>query len=230
MIIGNGMLARAFEDLYKNDDSHIVFASGVSNSNEKLDKNFKREEMLLINTLSESKGKTIIYFSTCSVYDSSLANSLYVYHKLHMERIIREKATSYMIIRLPQVIGITSSPTIVNFIFNKINNGEKFSIFNRTVRNFVDVEDISKIVNYLIKNRLFLNNIINLASTQYTSIYQVVLYLEKIIGKRAVYDIEDKGSKYFIDVSNLLDIYKELDIKFNEHYMEKVINKYYAIK
>lgn len=230
MIIGNGMLARAFEDLYKNDDSHIVFASGVSNSNEKLDKNFKREEMLLINTLSESKGKTIIYFSTCSVYDSSLANSLYIYHKLHMERIIREKATSYMIIRLPQVIGITSSPTIVNFIFNKINNGEKFSIFNRTVRNFVDVEDISKIVNYLIKNRLFLNNIINLASTQYTSIYQVVLYLEKIIGKRAVYDIEDKGSKYFIDVSNLLDIYKELDIKFNEHYMEKVINKYYAIK
>ena len=230
MIIGNGMLAKAFESFHKRTYNYIIFASGVSNSNETSFENFNREKELLLEVLEQYKDKTIVYFSSCSIYDSSLTNSLYVYHKMCMERLVRENSKNYLIARLPQVIGKTYSPTIVNFLFNKIKNRECFSIFGKAHRNFIDVDDVVKVTNYLLKEGLFINSLVNLASTHHTSMYELILYLEKISNQRAFYNVENKGSRYFIDVSILQDVYQKLGIKFDKDYVEKVINKYYAIK
>ena len=46
MIVGNGMMANAFA-MRKNDEKHIIFASGVSNSTETSWEAFLREERLL---------------------------------------------------------------------------------------------------------------------------------------------------------------------------------------
>ena len=46
MIIGNGLLAKAFIE-YKNNDEIVIFASGVSNSLEEKQSEFKRETDLL---------------------------------------------------------------------------------------------------------------------------------------------------------------------------------------
>jgi hypothetical protein len=51
MLIGKGMIANIFSS-YKNDDNILIFASGVSNSNEKNKQEFLREKNL-INTYLE---------------------------------------------------------------------------------------------------------------------------------------------------------------------------------
>ena len=85
MIIGNGLLAKAFSD-FENNEKILIFASGVSNSNETRRQEFEREEILLRKGLTTHKDKLIIYFSTCSVYEPSTNYREYTRHKLDMEK------------------------------------------------------------------------------------------------------------------------------------------------
>ena len=62
MIIGNGLRAKAFNS-YGNDNKLLIFASGVSNSNETSSKAFDREKKLLLDALNNQSGKKFIYFS-----------------------------------------------------------------------------------------------------------------------------------------------------------------------
>ena len=61
MVIGNGLIASAFER-YKNNDDIIIFASGVSNSQETSELAFNREINLMKRYLNLDK--KLIYFST----------------------------------------------------------------------------------------------------------------------------------------------------------------------
>ena len=69
MIIGNGLIANVFGD-YKENDNYVIFASGVSDSTNMDESAFKREEQLLNEITTLYKEKIIIYFSTCSIYDT----------------------------------------------------------------------------------------------------------------------------------------------------------------
>ena len=46
MVIGNGLLAKEF-NFYKNNEQIVIFASGVSNSKEKIQNNFYSVDLLL---------------------------------------------------------------------------------------------------------------------------------------------------------------------------------------
>ena len=81
MVIGNGMIAKRFSS-YGDDKDILVFASGVSNSSSTGDVEYTREEALLSKAIQDNPHKTILYFSTCSIYDPSLQESMYVKHKL----------------------------------------------------------------------------------------------------------------------------------------------------
>ena len=81
MVIGNGMLAKAF-GAFKDNPEVVIFASGVSNSKETNNDSFKREEKLLNKVISENNNSIIVYFSTCSVYDDSVNETNYVLHKI----------------------------------------------------------------------------------------------------------------------------------------------------
>ena len=92
MIIGNGLIASLFTDC--DQENIIFFASGVSNSLETQKEEFLREENLIRKTITENPNKIFIYFSTCSIYYSSKAESQYVLHKLKMEQIITQLCSS----------------------------------------------------------------------------------------------------------------------------------------
>lgn len=228
MIIGSGMLAKSFGnyDNYHNDV--IFFASGVSNSKENNQLEFEREKKLLLEYLNLSDEKKFIYLSTCSLYDSTQTNSHYVHHKMNMERLVREHSNNYLIARLPQVVGKTNSPTLINYIHSKILNNEAFSIWHKSARNLIDVEDVSRVINYILLNNLFQNETINIASEEYTKIYEIVALLERIIGKRANFEVLDYGSSYFIDVSKMKYCYENLGIKFDNHYVLNMLKRYYS--
>lgn len=104
MVIGNGMIAKRFSS-YQDNDKFILFASGVSNSKNIDLSEYNRETELLKKTVTENPGKTLVYFSTCSIYDPEEQTGLYVRHKIEKEDYIRQYADRYFIFRVSNIVG-----------------------------------------------------------------------------------------------------------------------------
>lgn len=140
MIIGNGLIARAFQASSFDFTRSVVFASGVSNSLTANESDFLREYKTIESI--ESCELTVIYFSTLSIYDSSRNRSSYVAHKLRTENIIKKRFTNSIILRLPEVFGETRNPnTLHSFLYQEVRKGTRENIWP-VHRNIIDVEVI----------------------------------------------------------------------------------------
>ena len=129
MIIGNGDIASVLED----KKNITYFASGVSNSSETRDSEFKRELDLL---LKQDRNQKIVYFSSLCVFYS---DTPYAQHKRMMEEVVKSNFR-YTIMRLGNITWGDNPHTIINFFKNKIKNKEKFEIKD-THRYLVDKEE-----------------------------------------------------------------------------------------
>lgn len=228
MIIGTGMIARAFSN-YQDNGNIIIFASGVSNSQEKNAEVFQREKSLLLDNLKQFKDKKFIYFSTCSIEDPSMQESMYVIHKRAMEELIHETHSNYHTFRLPQVVGKTHSPTIIHYLYEKIITGDHFDLWYNSSRNLIDVDDIVKIADAIITQNLYQNEILNIASTQSMDVVQIVEIIETICQKKGNYTRVEKGIRYTIDISEIKPLLDDLHIRFDDEYIHKTISKYYHV-
>ena len=225
MVVGTGLLAKAFLE-YANDDNIIVFASGVSNSKEISRDEFNREEKLLDFYLEKyGKNKHFVYFSTCSVYDTYFERSEYSKHKINMEKIIIEKAFSYNIFRLPQVLGKNNKNQLIGFLYESIKMEKTFQLFD-IERNIIDIQDIFIIIDKILKENIFKNHIINIANPKNIKVLDLVNILENIIDKKAKYSIVKKSGEFKIDVKDIESIISDLGI-FERNYLQNRIKKYY---
>lgn len=220
------MIAHAFLS-YAENQPIVIFASGVSNSQEIEPALFDRERELLEKTLLDHPEKTIVYFGTCSVDDPELHNSPYVQHKKAMEELIQKTHQHYFIFRLSQVTGKSKSPTLINYIVRKIENAEVFDVWKKSYRNIIDVEDVFKITDYLIRHQLYKNEITSIAAQKTTSIFEIVNSIEILSGKRACYREKDKGGRYEIDISKIAPYLDQADVNFCDDYINNVIKKYF---
>ena len=183
MIIGKGLIAKAFEK-YNDNDNVIIFSSGVSNSLETRQSEFEREESLLKEYLILNK--KLIYFSTVSVVDGSLKSS-YVNHKIKMEKLISDNHSNYLIFRLPIVIGSNANKiTFFNSLKNKIENSEQLKVFNVS-RYLIDVDDLSNTLPILIDDENEKNKTLNICFDNFSSVKDIIdrmeFYLEKTSDK-----------------------------------------------
>lgn len=227
MIIGNGLLANAFRERFLNNCEVFIFASGVSNSGENSGAAFEREKILLSQALKDSRGATLVYFSTCSIEDPDMQSTPYVRHKIAMEKLI-EDADSYFIFRLPQVVGVTKNPyTLTNFLYKRISENESFKVWKQAKRNLIDVEDIVKIAVYFIEHYTS-RKTINIANLYPVTILEIVRIFEAVLDKFAKYELIDAGSSYGIDIILDSDLLNQLNINFGEYYYERLIKKYYG--
>jgi nucleoside-diphosphate-sugar epimerase len=96
-----------------------------------------------------------------------------------------------------------------------------------STRNLVDIDDLFLTVDYILKNKLFINRIINVANPHNYTIPEIIHAFEKILKLRAVYDPLPKGTPFEMDVTEILPVYRELNISFAEPYLENLIKKYY---
>lgn len=178
MVIGNGLIAREFIE-FQTDSTILFFASGVSNSKSTDTNAFLREINLLKEMLSKYKNSMFVYFSTTSIYDDSLIDSAYVKHKILIESIIKTYAKSYIILRLSQVVGEGGNKTnLLNFLFEKIRNGERIDLWNKASRNLIDIEHVNKIAKHIIKDPAFINKTINIASSKNVLVYDLIKEIE----------------------------------------------------
>ncbi|XUY29653.1 NAD-dependent epimerase/dehydratase family protein [Agrobacterium sp. rho-8.1] len=226
MIIGRGLVASAFVPYFDSDQDVIVFAAGVSNSGETRGEEFLREEKMLRGYL-EAAGQ-LLYFGSCSVFDPEMANTQYVRHKLEMEALVGSY-TGNAIFRLPQVVGTSSNSNLLtNFLCQKIENGERFNVWKNARRNLIDVDDIAAIVTHMIRKGDPKEGVYNIASPFSVSILNIVEVFEKVLGKKAVYSLIDAGSGYDIDVPDVKRAASDLNISFDEDYIERTVRKYYG--
>ncbi len=222
MIIGNGLLGSAFIEF---DLPEVVFfASGVSNSSEISEKEFNREENLIHKILGDNPQKQFVYFSTCSIYDSSKNGSPYVLHKLKMEQIIINKASNYLILRVSNAVGKGGNPNLLmNYIYSSILNKKKITIHKNAKRNLIDVEDVVKISHNIISNNIK-NKIINIAFKENIAIENLVNNFEKILKTKTEKVYIEIGESYSIDIQNIKAYFRNTDVN---NYLENIINKYY---
>jgi len=226
MIIGNGLIAKAFAPQFAHDDQVAVFASGVSFSGEARDDQFDRERSLLREVLATRR--YVVYFSTCSVKDPELAETPYVVHKRAMEELVRQ-CERYAIFRLPQVVGVTLNPTtLTNYIFGKVSSGERFKIWLHARRNIIDVDDVASIGTSLLRSREADNATTNIVCPFSISVLDLVKTFEEVLDTKADYECVTAGGSYEIDATRAADVARSLGIAFDDDYIRRVIRKYYG--
>lgn len=229
MIIGNGLLARAFMPAFGGDAATIVFASGVSNSQETRAGQFGRERELLRAALRQ--GKYLVYFSTCSVYDAELAETPYVRHKRAMEELARGNRGPVAIFRLPQVVGRTDNPhTLTNYLHRQIASGAPFKVWLGARRNLIDAGDVCTIVCQLLASRPPDCLLCNVASPCSVSVLELVRVFEEVLGKAARYDAVAAGHGYPIEVGLAMAAAARAGVVFGPDYHAQLIRKYYAAR
>jgi len=225
MIVGNGLIA----SLFKNSDREnvIFFASGVSNSSETNSAQFHREENLIRETLKKSSGKLFIYFSTCSIYDSSKTNSPYVLHKLRMEEIIKNNAGKYLILRVSNAVGNGGNPNLlINYLVCSVKNNQKINVHTKATRNLIDSEDVRKITLKLIEENSF-NRIVNIAYPQNYSVIEILEILENHFKQKLNLNLIKEGSGYSISIPETENYFHKNNLENKEAYLCKILEKYY---
>lgn len=224
MVLGNGLIANSLLS-YKDNNDIIIFASGVSNSNEIDQYEFNREVKLLEELKIDNR--KLVYFSTCSIFDESLKDSPYVNHKINMENIIKDKFDKYLILRLPNIVSNSSNPnTSFNFFKKKINMGEEIICKKDSYRYFIDIDDISNISPIFIDSMKYNNDIVNIAFSNKENIYNFLLKMYSIVKKDPKIKIINGGCNYDIDNDVLLSEIKRLNYDIGSEYNSKLIKKY----
>ena len=227
MIIGSGMIAKRFGK-YADNQQVLVFASGVSNSVSKVADDYKREEQLLQNALRDHPEKMLVYFSTCSIYDPSLQQSVYVKHKLQMEDLIQSHASSYIIFRVSNPVGFTENRhTVLNYFATHIKEQKHFSLWQYASRNLVDMDDVFTICDHIIQNGGQRNSILNIANPVNYPVASIIQALENHFSIKGNYSLEKKGNSPLIDTTAIQSLFGLLQIEFNNNYLEALLQKYF---
>lgn len=218
MVIGNGSIATVFKNFSNKD--YVIFASGVSDSSEKRKKEFEREENLLKKIIKKFKNKTIIYFSTTSIYTKK---TKYVEHKKNMENILKTNS-NFLILRIPQIISKSGNKkNLINFLLLKILKGEIINVEMNTERSVLDIEDLKKIVYFLVNNKTK-NKCLNFSGVEFISVLSIIKIISNIIKIKAKINLINKKSKIY--KHNSL-IFKKINLNLSKRNYTKIILKKY---
>jgi nucleoside-diphosphate-sugar epimerase len=228
MIVGSGLIARAFAQQWQTREDVCLYAAGVSNSSGADAAEFARERLRLTAALgSQRDAEAFVYFGTCSVGDAELQHTPYVQHKLAMEALVWQHPRP-IIFRLPQVAGHTPNPhTLLNFLYARIARSEAFTVWQHAYRNIIDVSDVLSVARFWMDDPAARQQIVNIANPHCLSMLEIVHAMAQLVGKPAVYRCAERGYHYPIDVSAMLPFIAPSGIDFEHDYLPRVLRKYY---
>ena len=177
MIIGSGLLARAFPEYITSKDV-IIFASGVSNPEEKREEEFAREKDLLVSTMAEHPEKKLIYFGT-----TSIRHTPYVQHKHKMETLVQNHP-SYLLFKLGPVYSDNPMGyTFYDTTYNKIVNDQVVELWAGQSRPIIHIRDVQIYV-----RTCLLMNLQNATTSllgRHKPVEEIVEMIEKQLNKKA---------------------------------------------
>ena len=222
MIIGNGLIAEGFRKF--KHSNFIILAAGVSNSLETRLGEFEREKDLVLETLKQYPNKKVIYFSTVLI--DSIDNPYYT-HKREIEKLIASNSREWVIFRVPQLVsGRGNSNNLIQYLKDKIVQGDEFVVYEGVMRSLLDIEDLVKFVKLSV-NKIS-RGIVNISGVEILKVINICELLALTLNKplRILIKEQYENSEW----TELNDIgiessIKVLDIK-SKGYTKNLINKY----
>lgn len=232
IIIGSGFIAKSF---YSHLDrlkklNICLYAAGVSNSQSSNNQLLEKDKNRIIEfSKTHDQSKKLVYISTCSVEDPSRNQNPYVKNKLYIEKVLQNSFNSFLIIRLPEVVGKNSnSTTLINFFYNKIKNKKEFEIWTQAKRNIIDIDDVVFLTLNFLENSNLNNTIINIANPFSYNAKEIVKNIEELVKIKANYKLIEEGSNdWSIDISKISEIIENNKNIFGKNYLYKILKKYY---
>ena len=228
MIVGTGLLARAFSPRFGGDPKVAIFASGVSDSSEVRGAEFARERELLLELL-QSTVERLVYFGSC---DAAAVNGMltpYLQHKKQMESLVLVRPGG-LVLRLPQVVGKVGNPhTLAHFLRDRILSGEHFTVWKNAERNLVDIDDVVAIGGALIAGHAAgVPSPVSIAAKASIPMPEIVGMFERALGKAANCTMVRKGHALPVEVGAAVEVAARLGIDLGPDYIESVVRKYCA--
>ncbi|MGH8037796.1 MAG: NAD-dependent epimerase/dehydratase family protein [Stenotrophomonas sp.] len=223
MIIGSGLIARAFGQ-FADDQDTVIFASGVSNSREQDPDAFARERDLLLKQLDG--GLHLVYFGSCNVVNPG-QDSPYFEHKRAMEHLVSTSGSG-TVFRLPQVVGRTRNPnTLTNYLRDCIVDGRSLTLWTRAQRNLIDIDDVALIATHLL-SQARKPSVLSIATPWSLAMPHLVSLFEQVLGRRAQVELIDRGEEMHIDSAVAEGVAADIGLDFGPDYPLRVIQKYYG--
>jgi len=156
-----------------------------------------------------------------------LNNSFYINHKKNIEKYIIENISSYVVIRLPNVVGFSDNPyTFFNYFKNKILFDEEILVQSDASRYLIDLRDIVRLIPIILKDDVSLNSIINMAFQNQMSVIDIIKIYENVLNLKAKVKIIPGGSSYEIDNKLFLEILNSNSIDCIDNYNYSVLKFY----
>lgn len=222
-VIGNGLLAKCFAAAAFSRN-WLVLASGVSNSNEQREAEFRRESDAISTAMRAHPSARVIYFSTCSVLQNT--QTPYIRHKLAMESLVAAKASSFQIYRLPQVVGLARNLTLVSYFVEAVLQRRKLSVQRQAQRNLVDVDDVSRLIFQLVERDVGVNTTQCLAALHSVHVTDVLQTIGQILDIEPQFDLVDAGESYDIPTAFLRQHFGPDDALMKPGYWQDVLRKH----
>ena len=230
-IIGSGFIGSHFRKInnFLKNEEVILYSKGISNSRVKSQTQLKKELKLIKQFYKRYHYKRIIYISTACITDKNRNKSLYVKNKFKIENYIKKNFNSFLILRLPEVIGKSKNKnTLINFFYYKIKNRQKLILYKNIKRNIIDIEDVVKISKEIIKVNRKKNIIITLCNKYSTSPAFLVSIFEKKLRIKSKYSLKNYNKKRWLLNYKLISKYvRKANVNFEKNYLLKKIKKYY---
>ncbi|MCD9085892.1 NAD-dependent epimerase/dehydratase family protein [Stenotrophomonas sp. SY1] len=224
MIVGSGLIARAFQG-FADDQDTIIFASGVSNSGERDPIAFSRERELLHHFLEQTSGR-LVYFGSCNVVNPD-QNSPYFDHKRAMEQLVISSGKG-LVLRLPQVVGHTRNPnTLTNYLRDCIVQSRPLTLWTHAQRNLIDIDDVASIATNLLSSA-DTPSLVSIASPWSLAMPHLVSLFEQVLGRKAIVELIECGEHMNIDSALAEAVARDIGLDFGPDYPLRVIQKYYG--
>ena len=222
-VIGNGLLAKSFAATAFTRDC-LILASGVSNSNEHRDSEFRREVDIVEAAIREHPSSRVIYFSTCSILQKT--QTPYIRHKLEMESRVVAAAASFHIYRLPQVVGPTRNLTLVSYFVESLLQRRRVTVQRHAKRNLVDVGDVSRLIHHLVEHDISPNSTQSLASAHSVHVADVLKAIGELLDVEPIFDVVAAGESYDISTDFVNRHFGSDDPLMKKDYWRAVLQKH----
>lgn len=177
MIFGSGELKKKFLILAKGRDIDLAIYACHSKKILYTETFFNAQCKQL---KENSENIKLIYFSSLSLYDTSLSNDPYVLFQKRTENWIQGNIENYNIFRLPILVGDLNENNLISYIHNCIIEDKTINIFNNATRYIMDIDDV---IDFVFNNFTKENKIINMYISKPISIHNIITCLSKLINK-----------------------------------------------
>jgi|688.fasta_scaffold257596_3 nucleoside-diphosphate-sugar epimerase len=208
---------------------HLAAADPENSNKKNIIEINKKIDNILIYLQKKNKIKKIFFTSSNSIFKNNVSEiirqntipkpkEVYGISKLKTEKLIKKNFKSYLILRLPSVIGVGLKKGLIYKLSKQIKKGKTIKVYNikKKFNNILDVKDLIKIIQFYFKESIKIKKIYNVCSNDSILILNLLKFLHKIFKKKLkIIDcgISENYKYYFLSKSNFFKNFKFLKIK-----------------